>query len=91
MGKKVMEKPRHLFVLLQMWGDKNNKVRKEVMEVLGDMGRKDPRFTPMVMDTIDMDSVTSLLIWRFLSKSWGVLIDMPLPEEEVSDEMKVDK
>lgn len=75
MGKKVLEKPRHLIVLVQMWADKNNKVRKEVMDVLGDIAKTNPAFIKLIMDAIDTDSVTSILVWRFLSKSWGVLIE----------------
>jgi hypothetical protein len=75
MGKKVIQRPRHVPVLVQMWADKNNKVRKEVMEVLGDLGKNYPQFVPWIMETIDTESVSSVLVWRFLSKSWGVLIE----------------
>lgn len=74
MGKKVLEKSKHIWVIIQMWGDKNNKVRKEVMEVLGDIGKTNPQYISHIMNLIDTDSVSSVLVWRFLSKSWGVLI-----------------
>jgi len=74
MGKKVLEKSKHIWVIIQMWGDKNNKVRKEVMEVLGDIGKTNPEYISHIMNLIDTDSVTSVLVWRFLSKSWGILI-----------------
>lgn len=74
MGKKVLEKSKHIWVIIQMWGDKNNKVRKEVMEVLGDIGKTNPEYISNIMNLIDTDSVSSILIWRFLSKSWGILI-----------------
>ena len=45
------------------------------MDVLGDIGRTNPSFINLIMDAIDTDSVTSVLVWRFLSKSWGVLIE----------------
>lgn len=75
MGKKVIQRPRHLPVLVQMWADKNNKVRREVMEALGDLARNYPQFVPWIMETIDTESVSSVLVWRFLSKSWGALIE----------------
>lgn len=74
MGKKVLEKSKHIWVIIQMWGDKNNKVRKEVMEVLGDIGKTNPQYISHIMNLIDTDSVSSVLVWRFLSKSWGLLI-----------------
>jgi hypothetical protein len=74
MGKKVLEKSKHIWVIIQMWGDKNNKVRKEVMEVLGDIGKTNPEYISHIMNLIDTDSVSSILVWRFLSKSWGILI-----------------
>jgi len=98
MGKKVLEKPRHLIVLVQMWADKNNKVRKEVMDVLGDIGKARPAYVKLIMDAIDTDSVTSVLVWRFLSKSWGVTIEAspdtptvpttPPPAAQVASEQK---
>lgn len=74
MGKKVLEKSKHIWVIIQMWADKNNKVRKEVMEVLGDIGKTNPQYISHIMNLIDTDSVSSILVWRFLSKSWGLLI-----------------
>lgn len=74
LGKKVIEKPKNLRLLIQMWSDKVYKVRKEVMEVLGDLGRKKPELIPEIMETIDTESMNSVMIWKFLSKSWGILI-----------------
>jgi exoribonuclease R len=83
MGKKVLEKSKHIWVIIQMWGDKNNKVRKEVMEVLGDIGKTNPEYISHIMNLIDTDSVSSVLVWRFLSKSWGTLIkSVPMTAED---------
>jgi len=82
MAQKCEKKPRHLWVLVQMWTDKHSKVRKEVMEVLGDIGKRHPSYIPLIMETIDTESVSSILVWRHLSLSWGILICSNVDREE---------
>jgi len=81
-AQKCEKKPRHLWVLVQMWTDKHSKVRKEVMEVLGDIGKRHPSYIPLIMETIDTESVSSILVWRHLSLSWGILICSNVDREE---------
>jgi hypothetical protein len=74
LGKKCELKPKFIPTLAQMWEDKNTKVRKEVIEVLGDVGKRHPSFIPLILQSIDVDSSNSLMVWRSLSLSWGMLI-----------------
>lgn len=85
LGKKILEKPKkNLWLLTQMWSDKVNRIRKEVTEVLGDLGRKNPQLIPQIMELIDPDSKSSILTWRYLSKAWGVLISRSLDGSELT-------
>lgn len=85
MGKKCERKPRHIWVLVQMWADRNNKVRKEVIEALGDIGKRHPSFIPLILQSIDIESVNSILVWRLLSISWGMLIASNLHDDDEDD------
>lgn len=38
------------------------KVRKEVIEVLGDVGKRHPAFIPLILQSIDVDSSNSLMV-----------------------------
>eukprot|EP01124_Arcella_intermedia_P022559 TRINITY_DN3389_c0_g1_i2.p2 TRINITY_DN3389_c0_g1~~TRINITY_DN3389_c0_g1_i2.p2 ORF type:complete len:771 (-),score=134.03 TRINITY_DN3389_c0_g1_i2:51-2363(-) len=64
--------------LLQVWADKNSKVKKEVMDALGNFGKNFPDYLPKLMESQFLEDVNSIIVWRNLSYAWRCLVKAPL-------------
>jgi hypothetical protein len=85
MGKKCTSAPGNLWLLTRMWGDKNAKVKKEVMEVLGDFGKVRRDHITMILESSFLEDFNSIIVWRNLSYAWQTLTVKVLAEESHED------
>jgi len=74
MGKKCSQTPRNIWSVMEMWGDKNAKVKKEVMDVLGDLGKGNTEHFSTIMGSSFLEEVNSIAAWRNLSLAWHALV-----------------
>jgi len=86
MGKKCDTAPRNLWLLVQMWSDKNGKVKKEVMDVFGDFGKRHKDQVPSILTPSFVEDINSIIVWRNLSLSWQQLIPSPGDSQEGGSE-----
>lgn len=75
LGLKCEIASRNNWLLFQMWQDKNGKVKKTVMDTIGNLGKHSPSTVSLIMESSFMDDANSLMVWRNLSLAWGVLIN----------------
>jgi len=85
MGKKCFVNPRNLWSLIEMWTDKNAKVKKEVMDVLGDFGKVHKDQISQIMGTSLIEDINSIIVWRNLSFAWQCLIVKPHNRENAEE------
>eukprot|EP01102_Stenamoeba_stenopodia_P000595 TRINITY_DN10580_c0_g1_i1.p1 TRINITY_DN10580_c0_g1~~TRINITY_DN10580_c0_g1_i1.p1 ORF type:complete len:1972 (+),score=406.11 TRINITY_DN10580_c0_g1_i1:70-5916(+) len=60
--------------IVKMLQDKSSAIKKEVVRSLGEIGRRQPSFIPLIIAEISRSPANSMIIWRLLSLSWEVCI-----------------
>lgn len=60
--------------IVKMLQDKSSAIKKEVVRSLGEIGRRQPSFIPLIIAEITRSPANSMIIWRLLSLSWEVCI-----------------
>jgi len=73
----ISPRSRNLWLLAQMWTDKNSKVKKEVMDALGDVGKHYGGLIPSLLQLPTFENVHSVIVWRNLSMAWRTFISIP--------------
>jgi len=68
-----------------MWSDKNTKVKKEVMDVLGDFGKLSKNHINLILESSFLEDFNSIIVWRNLSYAWQTLTVKVIAEESHED------
>eukprot|EP01126_Amoeba_proteus_P063496 TRINITY_DN8755_c0_g1_i2.p1 TRINITY_DN8755_c0_g1~~TRINITY_DN8755_c0_g1_i2.p1 ORF type:complete len:446 (-),score=83.30 TRINITY_DN8755_c0_g1_i2:79-1311(-) len=77
MGKKCELHPRNLVSIAEKCNDRTTKVKKAVIDVLGDYGKLTSSHVNFVLDNSFLEEISSVSVWRSLSFSWNILIPYP--------------
>jgi len=77
MGKKCQTNSRNLQLLFPMWEDKNSKVRKEIIDVFCDFGKRDSNNLSLIIANSFLEKISSVDIWQMLSYAWQGFLHSP--------------
>jgi len=81
-GKKCSLSVRNVWSLIDMWGDKQAKVKKEVMDALGDFGKLNKMHRETILNSSLNEDINSIIVWKNLSYSWQSLIIKTIKETQ---------
>jgi len=74
LGKKCSLNYHYLIPLMHLWTDKSPKVKKEIMDILGDFGKTHKQHISDIMESSILKEVNSVILWRNLSLAWQCLV-----------------
>lgn len=86
MGKKCHTNSRNVQVLFPMWEDKNSKVRREIIDVFCDFGKRDSTNVTTIIENSFLEKISSVETWQVLSYAWQGFLHSPSNINLNSDE-----
>jgi hypothetical protein len=73
LGKKARIHSRNLSTIVQNASEKSSKVKKTVVDVLGNYGKLNTAQLSSILDHTNFDEI-SVATWKSLSLAWNILI-----------------